>query len=66
MPRDAKSRYFKRVFNFDIEICSLCGGVKVIDCIEDSVVIEKILTHLDAAVPICAITIDRPKKYHGF
>ena len=37
----------KRVFNIDIEICSKCGGaVKVIDCIEDPMMIKKILTHL--------------------
>ena len=38
----------KRVFNIDIETCSACGGaVKVIACIEDPAVIEKILTHID-------------------
>jgi len=38
----------KRVFNIDIETCPKCGGaVKVIACIEDPVVINKILTHLD-------------------
>jgi len=38
----------KRVFDIDIEVCSKCGGaVKVIACIEDPVVIKKILTHLD-------------------
>ncbi len=38
----------KRVFNIDIETCRECGGaVKVITCIEDPVVIEKILTHLN-------------------
>jgi hypothetical protein len=38
----------KRVFNIDIETCPECGGaVKVIACIEDPVVIKKILTHLD-------------------
>lgn len=37
----------KRVFNIDIEICTECGGpVKVIACIEDPVVIKKILDHL--------------------
>ena len=37
----------KRVFNIDIETCSACGGaVKVIACIEDPAVIQKILTHL--------------------
>ena len=38
----------KRVFNIDIETCRECAGaVKVIACIEDPVVIKKILTHLD-------------------
>jgi hypothetical protein len=37
----------KRVFNIDVEICSHCGGAgKVIACIEDQQVIDKILTHL--------------------
>ena len=37
----------KRVFNIDIETCRECGGaVKVIACIEDPVVIKKILEHL--------------------
>jgi hypothetical protein len=41
----------KRVFNIDIETCSACGGaVKVIACIEDPVVIEKILIHLNEKV----------------
>jgi hypothetical protein len=39
----------KRVFGIDIETCPACGGaVRIIACIEDPVVIEKILTHLDA------------------
>jgi hypothetical protein len=37
----------KRVFNIDIETCCDCGGaVKVIACIEDPLVIKKILTYL--------------------
>jgi len=37
----------KRVFNIDIETCRECGGaVKVIACIEDPAVIQKILDHL--------------------
>ena len=37
----------KRVFNIDIETCRECGGaVKIIACIEDPVLIKKILTHL--------------------
>jgi len=38
----------KRVFNIDIKTCSECGGdVRIIACIEDPVVISKILTYLD-------------------
>ena len=37
----------KRVFKIDIETCEHCGSaVKVIACIEDPVVIRKILDHL--------------------
>ncbi len=38
----------KRVFNVDIEICSSCGGsMKVIACIEEPLVIKKILDHIE-------------------
>jgi len=41
--------------DIDIETCSACGGaVKVIACIEDPVVIEKILTHLKEKAPTAA------------
>ena len=41
----------KRVFNIDIETCGECGGpVKVIACIEDPAVIDKILTHLQEKI----------------
>jgi len=37
----------KRVFGIDIETCAVCGGaMRIIACIEDPVVIEKILAHL--------------------
>jgi len=37
----------KRVFSIDIEVCGRCGGfVRVIACIEDQDIIDKILTHL--------------------
>ena len=37
----------KRIFNIDVEVCSHCGGsVKVIACIEDQDVINRILAHL--------------------
>ena len=40
----------KRVFKIDIETCAECGGaMKVIASIEDPVVIEKILAHLEEA-----------------
>jgi ribosomal protein S27E len=43
------ARRLKRVFNIDITECEKCKGpVKVIACIEDPVVIEKILAHLRA------------------
>lgn len=42
----------KRVFGIDIETCPACGGaVRIIGCIEDPEVIEKILAHLDARAP---------------
>ncbi len=42
----------KRVFGIDIETCPACGGaMRIIACIEDPDVIEKILTHLDAKAP---------------
>jgi hypothetical protein len=46
----------KRVFNIDIQTCSACGGaVKVIACIQDPAVIDKILTHLkEKVVPVAA------------
>ena len=38
----------KRVFNFDAEVCSHCGGrVKVLACIEERAVIDQILNHLN-------------------
>ena len=37
----------KRVFNIDIETCRRCGGsLKVIACIEDQDIIDRILAHL--------------------
>ena len=37
----------KRVFNIDVETCHVCGGTaRVIACIEDRVIIKKILMHL--------------------
>jgi hypothetical protein len=42
----------KRVFSIDVETCRVCGGaVRVIACIEDPVVIKKILTHLEEKSP---------------
>ena len=49
------ARRLKRVFNIDLESCSECGGaVKVIACIEDPIVIKKILAHLDGNVSSAA------------
>ena len=42
----------KRVFNIDIETCERCAGqVKIIACIEDPAVIERILAHLKNKAP---------------
>jgi len=41
----------KRVFGIDIQTCAACGGaVRIIACIEDPEVIEKILAHLDKII----------------
>ena len=38
----------KRVFKIDIETCRACGGaMRIIACIEDAALIEKILAHLE-------------------
>jgi hypothetical protein len=43
----------KRVFNIDVTICRRCGGAaKVVACIEDSVVIKTILSHLEKKAPM--------------
>ena len=61
----------KRVFGIDIETSRECGGmVKVIACIEDAVVIQKILTHLqgnDASVPtnLLPASLALPAKLFG-
>jgi len=37
----------KRVFNIDMEVCGRCGGsVKVIACVEERNIIDRILAHL--------------------
>ena len=44
---DQWAERLKRVFNIDIETCNNCAGnAKIIACIEDPLVIEKILTYL--------------------
>ena len=43
---------FKRVLGINIESCPACSGaMRIIACIEDLCVIEKILTYLDAKAP---------------
>ena len=45
------AKRLKRVFNIDIETCSECGGdVRIVACIEDPIVIQKILAHLEKTV----------------
>ncbi len=55
----------KRVFNIDVETCHVCGGTtrvipkalamlagQALACIEDPVVIQKILMHLEEKAPM--------------
>jgi hypothetical protein len=52
------SQRLNQVLKLDIETCSECGSAfKVIICIEDPVVIEKILTHLNER----SLTIEAPR-----
>lgn len=47
----------KRVFHIDIETCQACGGaVRIIACLEDLVVIKKILNHLREKAEMNALT----------
>ena len=47
-----RAQRLKRVFNIDIDTCRECGGaMKVIACIEDPMIIKKILTHLEEKSP---------------
>ena len=47
-----RAQCLKPVFNIDIEMCSECGGaVKVIACIENPLVVKKILTRLKGKAP---------------
>jgi hypothetical protein len=39
----------KRVFNIDIGVCGRCGGsVRIVACIEDQNIIDRILAHLES------------------
>jgi hypothetical protein len=52
----------KRVFNIDVTICSRCSGAfKIIACIEDPLVINKILDHLDSKSRALASTYHLPE-----
>ena len=55
----------KRVFNIDIEVCTRCGGsVKVIACIEDQDIINRILAHLrekDHDIPTLPLLTPPPR-----
>jgi len=52
------AQHLKRVLNIDIETCSECGGaVKIIACIEDPVVIQKILDHLQEKAALAGLDL---------
>jgi len=51
----ARVQRLKHVFSINIETCPACGGaVRIIACIKDPQVIEKIRTHLDRKRPAAA------------
>ena len=53
----------KRVFNIDIETCQACGGaVRIIACIEDPIVIEKIPSLGPGTVPPCTTSLTHLDK----
>ena len=46
------AQWLKRVFKLDLSRCEGCGGqVRVIACVEDPLVIGKILEHLEKTGP---------------
>jgi len=52
------AKRLKRVFNIEVETCSECGGdVRIIASIEDPVVIQKILAHLDSIAGFAATAL---------
>jgi len=52
------AKRLKRVFNIEIETCSECGAdVRVIASIEDPVVIQKILAHLECSASSAATAL---------
>ena len=53
----------KRVFGIDIETCPACGGaVRIIACIGEPAVIDKILAHLQAKGADCEATRGPPVR----
>jgi len=53
----------KRVFNIDIEACGRCGGsLKVIACIEDQDIIDRILAHLREKEQEVCVEFPSPEK----
>ena len=48
----------KRAFNIELETCERCAGhVKIIACIEDPAVIERILAHLKSKAPSAELAL---------
>jgi hypothetical protein len=53
----------RRVFKIDIETCPVCGGaMRIVACIGDPVVIEKILAHLDAKAATAQASRSPPSR----
>jgi len=56
----------KRAFNIEVKTCRVCGAAaRVIACIEDPVVIRKILKHLQEQSPLdSGLRIANPRAHH--
>jgi hypothetical protein len=55
--------FFETLDNIDITTCEACrGGVKIIACIEDPVVIEKIRMHLECKDALGADRCSPPSR----
>ena len=63
-PRLTWAQRLKRVFEFDVTVCPLCGGtLRVIEDITDPIIIDKILSHIrQSRAPPAQAALHRTSK----